>query len=96
MNIIEQKPSEIFTRSGAYTETWFVLYVVSTKLANDRRAVCRCRDIKPVFISMNGFERKTHSNKLDKRSPTNIFNCIVQYMRILGLVSASRPFCGKP
>ena len=35
--------------------------------------------------------RKTHSDKLDKRSPTNIFNCIVQYMRILGLVSASRP-----
>ena len=43
------------------------------------------------LLSMNGFERKTHSNKLDKRSPTNIFNCIVQYMRILGLVSASRP-----
>ena len=61
-------------------------------------------------LSMNGFERKTHSDKLDVRSPTNIFNCIVQYMRILGLVSASRPLlklikeqiitalflCGKP
>ena len=42
-------------------------------------------------LSMNGFERKTYSDKLDLRSPTNIFNCIVQYMRILGLVSASRP-----
>ena len=46
---------------------------------------------KLYLLSMNGFERKTHSNKLDKRSPTNIFNCIVQYMRILGLVSALRP-----